>query len=279
MSTVPSAKRDPLWSRLSSPCSRRLLLRTVPALVTASAMSACRSERGGAPLRRSNGSDAPSGGGRLSFRPPDGPASTKGEPGPFTVPLAGGQPAVGYAPSDAGSHSLRLVLMLHGAGGVASSALELLRDSADDRRLLLVALKSVRSTWDVIAGGYGPDVENIDELLEDVSGRYRLSGYTVGGFSDGASYALSIGITNGDVFDSVIAFSPGFSAARTAHGRPRFFVSHGVADQVLPIERCSRRIVPQLREAGYDVEYREFEGGHGVPSAIRDEAAEWLAEA
>jgi len=32
------------------------------------------------------------------------------------------------------------------------------------------------------------------------------------GFSDGASYALSVGITNGDLFTHVIAFSPGFVA-------------------------------------------------------------------
>lgn len=31
----------------------------------------------------------------------------------------------------------------------------------------------------------------------------------VGGFSDGASYALSLGLTNGDLFTHVIAFSPG----------------------------------------------------------------------
>jgi phospholipase/carboxylesterase len=32
----------------------------------------------------------------------------------------------------------------------------------------------------------------------------------LGGFSDGASYALSLDLTNGDLFASLIAFSPGF---------------------------------------------------------------------
>ena len=44
------------------------------------------------------------------------------------------------------------------------------------------------------------------------SRRYAVdpSRVAVGGFSDGASYALSLGLTNGDLFTHVLAFSPGF---------------------------------------------------------------------
>jgi predicted esterase len=38
------------------------------------------------------------------------------------------------------------------------------------------------------------------------------------------------------------------------------FVSHGTADAILPIDACSRSFVPVLRQAGYDVEYHEFDG-------------------
>ena len=51
-------------------------------------------------------------------------------------------------------------------------------------------------------------------------------------------------------------------------GKPRLFISHGQWDTVLPIARCSRRIVPQLQGAGYDVQYREFNGLHTVPGVI-----------
>ena len=60
-------------------------------------------------------------------------------------------------------------------------------------------------------------------------------------------YALSLGIANGDVFPRVAAFSPGFVISAAAHGRPHFFVSHGRSDQILPIDRCSRVIVPRLQ--------------------------------
>jgi predicted esterase len=46
---------------------------------------------------------------------------------------------------------------------------------------------------------------------------------------------------------------------------------------VLPIDRCSRRIVPALEEAGYDVSYHEFKGGHTVPDRIQRKAVDWLS--
>jgi len=39
---------------------------------------------------------------------------------------------------------------------------------------------------------------------------------------------------------------------------------------------CSRRIVPRLEQAGYDVTYREFDGPHTVPPEMSREAAEWF---
>ena len=74
----------------------------------------------------------------------------------------------------------------------------------------------------------------------------------------------------------MLAFSPGFMAPAAHRGRPRLFLSHGTDDQVLPIDLCSRRMVPRLEKAGYDVRYREFEGPHTVPPEIALEAADWF---
>jgi len=203
--------------------------------------------------------------------------ATSGAIGVFRLTgVVGAEPATVYVPPLSEGQSLRLVVMLHGAGGVPESAVKVLRDEADRHRLLLMAPKSRAATWDVIAGGYGPDVRNLDRLLGDVAATYPVRAYTIGGFSDGASYALSLGRANGDVFDSVIAFSPGFEAAEIKVGNPRVFISHGTDDRVLPIDRCSRRIVPALKASGGDVTYHEFAGGHEVPAAIRREAMEWI---
>jgi len=175
-----------------------------------------------------------------------------------------------------------LTLWLHGAGGYARDFLSPeLQGLAEVTGMLLLVPTSKEYTWDVIVGRgrYGPDVAAIDRALKSTFNRYAVdpARVAVGGFSDGASYALSLGITNGDLFTHVLAFSPGFMMPAGQRGSPRVFVSHGTCDEVLPIDRCSRRIVPQLKRAGYDITYREFEGGHAVPPDVAREAVGWFA--
>jgi len=87
-----------------------------------------------------------------------------------------------------------------------------------------------------------------------------------------------VGLSNGDVFPTVLAFSPGFLVVPGAVGRPRVYVSHGTHDRVLPIDACSRSFVPALRDAGYDVRFDEFDGGHTVPPAVADAAVRWWVD-
>ena len=98
----------------------------------------------------------------------------------------------------------------------------------------------------------------------------------VTGFSDGASYALSLGLTNGDLFTHLITFSPGFLAPATKRGKPPVFVSHGNRDGVLPIQETSRRIVPELERDDHEVRYREFDGPHTVLLSVAREALDWF---
>ena len=78
--------------------------------------------------------------------------------------------------------------------------------------MILLSPQSQSSSWDVIRGGYGPDVQIMDKALKSVFDRYTVDPQkcSIGGFSDGASYALSVGTTNGDLFTHIVAFSPGF---------------------------------------------------------------------
>jgi predicted esterase len=210
--------------------------------------------------------------GRLTFRPGTRDGHGAG-PGLTTIGRAGL-----YVPPGLDERPGRLVVLLHGAGGRPDAALRLLQPLADRSGLVLLAPASVGQTWDMIAGRLGPDVRTIDELLAEASSAVPVGSFSIGGFSDGASYALSLGVANGDVFESVLAFSPGFMTTSVRHGMPRCFVSHGVRDAVLPIDMCSRRLVPRLRQAGYDVVYREFDGPHEVPLAIATEAVHWLGQ-
>jgi len=171
-----------------------------------------------------------------------------------------------------------LILMLHGAGGTARSGLAPFLSLADAAGAILLAPDSRGRTWDVILDEYGPDVAFLDTALTQTFARYAIDGSHIAaeGFSDGASYALSLGLTNGDLFTHVIAFSPGFAAPATRRGMPHLCVSHGTRDAVLPIDQCSRRLVPQFKRAGYDVRYTEFNGPHTVPPEIASDALTWF---
>lgn len=171
-----------------------------------------------------------------------------------------------------------LVVTLHGANAPPERAFDPLLPLADEAGLILLAPKSQRETWDVVYGRFGGDAEMIDELLADVFRRFAIDPELVyvSGFSDGASYALSLGLANGDLFEGVVAFSPGFAHTVTTRGKARVFISHGTDDHVLPIDKTSARIVPRLRREGYDVTYREFEGAHLVPPEVAREAVDWM---
>jgi predicted esterase len=195
-----------------------------------------------------------------------------------------GGPTDGYLYVPAGYQPEKpapLVLLLHGAGEDARDGLAQLRGQADEAGLVLLATGSRGPTWDSILsrGRYGPDIAAIDRALEHAFSHCVVdpTRLAVGGYSDGASYALSLGMANGDLFSHVLAFSPGFLAPAGQRGSPRIFVSHGIRDGWLPIDSCSRRIVPRLERGGYEVRYCEFEGGHVVPPAIAREAAIWFA--
>ena len=173
-----------------------------------------------------------------------------------------------------------LVVSLHGATRNADRGIELFRTLADELGFLLLAPASEDSTWDAIIAGWGPDPAFINLCLAQTFKMRSVDAARIAmaGFSDGASYSLSIGLANGDMFQAVFGFSPGFIAPAEFAGKPPVFISHGTIDPVLDIDACSRRIVPALRKDGYKVTYKEFEGKHTLPPEIASEAMKWFMD-
>ncbi|HEY2153230.1 MAG TPA: alpha/beta hydrolase-fold protein [Vicinamibacterales bacterium] len=221
------------------------------------------------------GDSVAAGDGRLDARPLNNIATSL-KSGPLG--LGGERDGVVQMPSAASSGPLPLLLFLHGATQNGARMLQRIGPPADQAGVVVVAPDSRATSWDAIRGTFAEDVEYLNRVLTHVFSRVAVdpARVSIGGFSDGASYALSLGLANGDLFPRVAACSPGFVVSATPHGRAKFFVSHGTNDQILPIDQCSRVIVPRLRSMGYDVTFREFEGRHEMPPDVLVEAMTFL---
>src|SRR5262249_45622828 len=184
-------------------------------------------------------------------------------------------------PSKIPAGPLPLLLFLHGATQSGAGRMRRIGPAADQAGVAVLAPDSRGTTWDAIRERFGDDVTFLNRALAHVFERLAVdpARVAIGGFSDGASYALSLGLANGNLFPRILAFSPGFVLSTAPEGRPKVFVSHGTADQILPIDQCSRVIVPRLRGMGYEVRFREFDGRHEMPPDVVHEGLQWMTGA
>jgi phospholipase/carboxylesterase len=172
---------------------------------------------------------------------------------------------------------LPLLLMLHGFGGSGDRT----RGSftlAEELGIIVIAPDSRDLTWGQSSPGFDPDSRYISQALRAVTGYLDVdvSHVGIGGQSDGATYAFSMGLAYGDTFSHLLIFSEGIPIPYRKQGKPKIFIGHGTNDVQMPIDRTSRRFVPQLKAEGYDITYREYEGGHGTPQAIVREGFQWF---
>jgi phospholipase/carboxylesterase len=173
-----------------------------------------------------------------------------------------------------------LIVGLHGATQDNSVIWRILQAQAESHGAIVLAPNSRGATWDLVREGFGADETLIDKALAWTFDRCNVDPrrIAIAGFSDGASAAISLGLINGDLFPKIMAFSPGFYVGDERHGKPSIFISHGTRDQILPIDQTSRRIVPVLQRAGFNVSYHEFDGPHTAPPAMVAQAMNWLLE-
>ena len=172
-------------------------------------------------------------------------------------------------------HPAPLIVLLHGAGGDARSFLNEFRKDADARGLILLSIQSAGRTWGQRKPNDGePDVANIKAAIANLRATISIdpARTTIVGFSDGASYALSIGMAYPDLFGTIVAFSPGYAFAPSdLDTEQRIFIAHSRRDPVLPAEN-TRRMVEELKHAGFAPEVHWFNGGHEIDPQLKKAA-------
>lgn len=194
-----------------------------------------------------------------------------------------GDVAFAYRPAGASGGPLPLIVLLHGATGDARSFIELFTRVADRRGALLLAPQSIGRTWDLKPGrkgeaSLGADVGSLDRALAELFAEAPVDPTRVVllGFSDGASYALSLGIPNPQLFRGVVALSPGFAVVRgEVDTSQRLFIAHGRRDTMLPFANTRDGVAAGLQRAGFDVRTRWFAGGHEIDPAVLDEGLDF----
>jgi len=203
--------------------------------------------------------------GRMTLRLDAAPSLAPLPPGRHALPFAEGREAVLVVPEglEAGQ-PVPLLVMFHGAGGEANKVLPHLVRHARARRFLLLAPQSMFPTWDIVIGGHGPDLERLEAALQQVAAHFPIDAGHIAfaGFSDGGSYALSVGLSNGDVVSHVIGLSAGFMNTFTRHGAPRVFLAHGRADTQLPFATSAGPHAQRLLAEGTDLTLLPFDGDH-----------------
>ncbi len=120
----------------------------------------------------------------------------------------------------------------------------------------------------------------IDELIDTYP--VDKEKVTLIGFSQGAILSYAVALTYPEKIQRVAALSgylnmdivqKGFDTGSIS--KLRFFISHGMVDQVIPVE-WARKAQEFLKNLGLDTEYHEYPVGHGVAPQNFYDLLAWL---
>jgi len=181
-----------------------------------------------------------------------------------------------------------LFTVLHGAGRQDEALAKAYRDEPDRRQAFFLIPRSVEPTWDLIASAERPDLDFLEYAYDLVYRRYPVDPLqqVLIGYSDGASYALSVGLCNPAMFSAMMVWAAGFlvvdppTAERFREGipepRPRIYLEYGTHDELFGFEQVAIPMRDNLRKAGLDVTFSVDEGGRHWPSgSFHREALDW----
>ncbi|HVY25878.1 MAG TPA: alpha/beta fold hydrolase [Polyangiaceae bacterium] len=142
--------------------------------------------------------------------------------------------------------------------------------------------------WDEqLPGGFVPNPQvasarrQVQQLLRDVKARYAPGRLVLAGFSQGAMLSLDVALQAEPSVDRVgvlsgVMLADSLAALKTQRiDKPRFFMSHGRSDTVLPFA-AAERAYEMLDARGYSVDFHDFDGGHQIPADVSEALAKFI---
>jgi phospholipase/carboxylesterase len=193
-----------------------------------------------------------------------------------------------------------LLLLLHGYGSNEEDLFSFAAQLPDEYLII-----SARAPY-AMPGGYGhawyaidfdadmnkftDDVQAIQSrdliaaFIDEVVAAYPVDkdNITLIGFSQGAILSYAVALTYPEKISRVAALSGylhmnivGEELNKKDLSKLRFFASHGLVDQVIPVE-WARKAPEFLKTLGLNVEYHEYNAGHGVAPQNFYDLLNWL---
>jgi phospholipase/carboxylesterase len=177
-----------------------------------------------------------------------------------------------------------LITVLHGAGRQDEMLVKAVRDEPDKRGAFFLVPRSLLPTWDLIASSERPDLDFLEYAYDLIFRRYPIdpARQALLGYSDGASYALSVGLSNPTLFRAIMAWAAGFVALAPdfdpdAARKPDLLLEYGTHDPIFPFQHVALPMRANLERAGYTVVFRVDQGGKHWPSPdFLQEALDWF---
>lgn len=131
---------------------------------------------------------------------------------------------------------------------------------------------------DEIPDGLAKARADVIAMLEEIEGDRIV----LGGFSQGSMLATDVVLRTDRTFAGLAIMSGTFIAAKewtprmAARKGTKVFQSHGSEDPLLPVS-IAEKLRRAMDDAGMQVSYTPFEGGHGIPPSVMRDLGTWLS--
>lgn len=181
--------------------------------------------------------------------------------------------------------------ILHGAGRQDEALAKGYKNEPDERQAFFLIPRSVEPTWDLIASDGRPDLDFLEYAYDLIYRRFPIDPLqqVLVGYSDGASYAMSVGLSNSTMFSALIGWAAGFIVldpptaeqfqVAIPEPRPRIYLEYGTHDELFDYHSVAIPTRDRLQQAGFDVTFSTDEGGRHWPSGtFHTEALDWYFE-
>jgi phospholipase/carboxylesterase len=121
-------------------------------------------------------------------------------------------------------------------------------------------------------------------MLDELGAQLKPSKVVLGGFSQGAMLSCDVALRTDRALAGVVLLSGTLVAqdewaplAARRRGLP-VFQSHGTEDPMLPYTQAEK-LRDMLRDAGAEVTWVPFRGGHTIPGTVTDSLGRWMRAA